>query len=348
MQENYEKIAQLVKKSKRIVITAHMSPDGDAVGSVLAIYHWVKKINPEIEWTKVVLPNAVPAFLQWLPKAEEILAYDIHTQAAAHYMHKADLVIGLDFNETSRVGGMSEWLEKTDCPIVLIDHHLHPMDFATICVSQPSAPATCLLVHGLIVSSGVVMDKDMGTCVYCGLMTDTGNFAFNSNSAALYRVIADLMDCGVDKDAVFNAVFNQQSVDRMRLVGYCLAQKMVVIEEYHTAIIYLSKEELAEYHYKKGDTEGIVNMPLQCKDIYYSCLMRETEATAEEKEKHKGEGRKINISLRSQGDRPVNIMARELFNGGGHKNASGGEYYGSIEDAVARFMDGYKAYLSKE
>jgi phosphoesterase RecJ-like protein len=178
-------------------------------------------------------------------------------------------------------------------------------------------------------------------------MTDTGNFSYNSNRPQIYTMISALVAAGANKDEIYNAVFNQYSVDRMRLVGYCLLQKMRVFPEHHTALIYLSRKELYKFNFQAGDAEGIVNMPLQSKDIYYSVFMREDKATPDEMEKNGGIKTKVKLSFRSQGDRPVNIFAKEVFNGGGHANASGGEYYGSVAEAVELFLANYKKYLNK-
>jgi phosphoesterase RecJ-like protein len=159
-------------------------------------------------------------------------------------------------------------------------------------------------------------------------------------------MIARLISLGIDKDAIYNAVFNQYSVDRIKLVGYCLHKKMRVFPEHHAALIYLNRKELYRFNFQKGDAEGIVNMPLQSKDIHYSVFMREDKATPDEMEKNGGIKTKIKISFRSQGDRPVNIFAKEIFNGGGHANASGGEHYGPLQEAVQLFLDNYSRYFS--
>jgi phosphoesterase RecJ-like protein len=177
-------------------------------------------------------------------------------------------------------------------------------------------------------------------------MTDTGNFSYNSNRPQIYSIISQLVAAGANKDEIYNAVFNQYSVDRMKMVGYCLYQKMRVFPEHHTALIYLSRTELYRFNFQKGDAEGIVNMPLQSKDIHYSVFMREDKATPDEMEKNGGISTKIKLSFRSQGDRPVNVFASEVFNGGGHANASGGEFYGPLQDAVQLFLENYERYFS--
>ena len=179
-------------------------------------------------------------------------------------------------------------------------------------------------------------------------MTDTGNFSFNSNHPEMYQIVGDLVAAGVNKDAIYNRVFNAYSADRMRLMGYCLYQKMKVFPEHHTALIYLSRKELYRFNFQSGDAEGIVNLPLQIKDVYYSVFMREDKVNPSEQTLSGGSKTKIKISLRSQGDRPVNVFAKDIFGGGGHANASGGEYYGPLPEAVQRFMDNYKDYFNVE
>ena len=378
MRSEFESIYRLVAEATKVVITTHMSPDGDAMGSALAMYHWLRARRPDMQSLTVVLPTAAPDFLMWLPDADKCLVHDRQREEAEQRVAEADLIICTDFNDPKRVGALAPALLKATGKKVLIDHHLHPSDFADVIVSVPEAPATCQLVYELIIAentggvptmsragsmqvarSGVLsaekkspfkgdLEGLIPTCIYTGLMTDTGNFSYNSRNPELYRIVARLIEWGVDKDAIYNNVFNQYSVDRMRLVGYCLNQKMRVFPEHHMALIYLNRKELYKYNFQSGDAEGIVNMPLQSKDIYYSCFMREDKATPEEQAAHNGCKTKIKISLRSQGDRPVNILAAELFGGGGHANASGGEYYGPLSAAVQRFLSGYTQFFKKD
>ena len=356
MRSEFESIYRLVAEATKVVITTHMSPDGDAMGSALAMYHWLRARRPDMQSLTVVLPTAAPDFLMWLPDADKCLVHDRQREEAEQRVAEADLIICTDFNEPKRVGALAPALLNATCKKVLIDHHLHPSDFADVIVSVPEAPATCQLVYELITAEENTPSlcregrggSSIPTCIYTGLMTDTGNFSYNSRNPELYRIVARLIEWGVDKDAIYNNVFNQYSVDRMRLVGYCLNQKMRVFPEHHMALIYLNRKELYKYNFQSGDAEGIVNMPLQSKDIYYSCFMREDKATPEEQAAHNGCKTKIKISLRSQGDRPVNILAAELFGGGGHANASGGEYYGPLSAAVQRFLSGYTQFFKKD
>ena len=257
------------------------------------------------------------------------------------------MVICTDFNNPKRIGALGDKLLTMACPKIMIDHHLHPADFADFIVSVPEASSTCELVYEVIGDKLQLNAKEIATCLYTGLMTDTGNFSYNSNRPQIYEMVATLLGTGINKDNIYNAVFNQYSVDRMKLVGYCLYKKMRVFPECHAALITLGRKELYKFNFQKGDAEGIVNMPMQSKDIHYSVFMREDKATPDEMAKNGGIKTKIKISFRSQGDRPVNVFAKEIFNGGGHANAAGGEYYGPLSEAVQRFLDNYQQYLTK-
>lgn len=348
-------IHTFIQPAQHVVLLTHQSPDGDAMGSSLAMYHYIKSLGKEAH---VIVPNAFPEFLAWMPGADSVLLYDSQKAQADTYLEAADLVICTDFNAPSRIGALGDKMLSLTCPKVMIDHHLHPSDFADFIVSIPEASSTCELVYEVLMNSQDPLAKrplsnseasntqrNIAQCLYTGLMTDTGNFSYNSNRPQIYPMIATLIEAGVDKDAIYNAVFNQYSVDRMKLVGYCLYQKMRVFPEHHAALIYLNRKELYRFNFQKGDAEGIVNMPLQSKDIHYSVFMREDKATPDEMEKNGGIKTKIKLSFRSQGDRPVNVFASEVFNGGGHANAAGGEYYGPLAEAVQLFLDNYAKYF---
>lgn len=333
----------LIQSAQYVALLTHQSPDGDAMGSSLAMYHYILSLGKNAQ---VIVPNAFPDFLAWLPGADTVWFYDSQAAQADSYLEKADLVICTDFNAPSRIGALGDKMLTLACPKLMIDHHLHPSDFADFIVSEPEASSTCELVYEVLSTLSAQLSTQIATCLYTGLMTDTGNFSYNSNRPQIYSIISQLVTAGANKDEIYNAVFNQYSVERMKMVGYCLYQKMRVFPEHHTALIYLSRKELYRFHFQKGDAEGIVNMPLQSKDIHYSVFMREDKATPDEMEKNGGISTKIKISFRSQGDRPVNVFASEVFNGGGHANASGGEFYGPIKDAVQLFLDNYERYFS--
>ncbi len=323
---------ELIELAHNIVILTHMSPDGDAIGSSLGMFHYLKeleKINVHI-----VVPNRFPDFLHWMPGAEDILIFEEQRDESTHFIQTADLLICLDFNDFKRIGLVGTLAETSPAKKLLLDHHLDPQIPADVVISYPDCVATCELVFRLICRCGHFkkINLPMAECIYTGLMTDTGNFSYNSNQVDVYAIIGELVYIGVDKDAIYNKVFNTYSLDRMRLMGFCLYNKMKVYPEYHTAFIALSRRELYRFNFQSGDAEGLVNLPLQIKDIHYSVFMREDKD-------------KIKISFRSQGNRAVNEYASVFFNGGGHKNAAGGESYASLEETIQRFEDTFRDWF---
>ncbi|MBR6508322.1 MAG: DHH family phosphoesterase [Paludibacteraceae bacterium] len=344
-QEQVEGVRRLLEQAKKVVILTHMSPDGDAMGSALALYWWLK----DSKTTHVIVPNAFPDFFNWMPGVNDILVCENHPAQAQQLISEADLIICSDFNEPKRIGQLGQMALDATCPKILIDHHLFPSDFADVTISYSDSPSASELVYRLIYQLGVKdLSLEVATCIYTGMMTDTGNFAFNSNHAEMYLIVAQLVAAGVDKDAVYNNIFNAHTEGRMRLVGYCLNNKMRVFPNRHAALIYVSGKELYRFNFKTGDAEGIVNMPMQIKDVYYSVFMREDKVAEWEKDRANGSKTKIKISMRSQGDRPVNTFCHDIFNGGGHKNASGGEYYGSLSEAVDLFLKNYEKYFKED
>lgn len=337
---------RLIDEAHHIVIFTHMAPDGDAMGSSLAMCHWIgerQKTRAVEGAVTVVTPNTFPEFLAWMPGSDRVLIYETNSAAADPVIAGADLHICLDFNDPKRIGPVGDKLLQNTCPKILIDHHLNPQEFASVVFSYPEASSTCELVYRLLDQiTPSVLTLEIATAIYTGLMTDTGNFSYNSNNPDLYEIIANLLRAGVNKDEIYNAVFNQASADRLRLTGYCLYRKMRLFPEHHLAVISLSHAELKEFHFKPGDTEGVVNLPLQISDVYYSILLREEPA------KPGTPNPRIKFSFRSQGDRPVNIFAAEIFRGGGHMNASGGEFYGSLQAAMNRLLQNYPKYLRKD
>ena len=352
-----------MSQAQHIVILTHMAPDGDAMGSALALYHSVMEryairpsqcdcktadavgpqAEPAVGQVHIIVPNAFPAFFNWMPGADKILVYETQQKACEPLLAEADLFVCTDFNDPKRIGPVGEKMLQRDCPKILFDHHLNPVPFADVLFSFPEASSASEIVYTFLRDTGIpgLRNTDLATCIYTGLMTDTGNFSFNSTNAELYDIIADLLRAGVQKDAIYDAVFNQYSTDRVRLTGYALYRKMRIYPEHHLALITLSADELDQYHYQPGDTEGLVNMPLQIAEVYYSVFMREERAKP-------GTPRsRIRLSFRSQGDRPVNVWAAEVFNGGGHMNASGGELFGSLQQAVRLFEQSFPKYIKK-
>lgn len=343
----------LISGSHRIVILTHMSPDGDAMGSSLAMRHYLMSLGKEVN---VVIPNSFPDFLDWLPMADKDYIYETQAKEADVILEAAELIIITDFNEPKRIGSLGDKMLQVHAKRIMIDHHLNPHAFADVMLSYPEASSTCELVFRLLYqlkeryaeAEQKSLRLQTAECIYTGLMTDTGNFSYNSNRCDLYEIISMLVREGIDKDSIYNRVFMAYSEDRMRLMGYCLYQKMRIFLEHHTALIYLSRKELYRFNFQSGDAEGIVNLPLQIKGIHYSVFMREDSVNSTEVGLANGSTTKVKISLRSQGSRPVNVFAHEIFGGGGHANASGGEFYGGLPDAVTRFMEHYEDYFRKD
>lgn len=353
--EDVKRVHELLSKAHNVVILTHMGPDGDALGSALAFYHYLNVQSPmsNIQSARVIVPNAFPYFLAWMPGADKIMVYEQAAAECDKAIEAADLIICTDFNDPKRIGPVGNKMLVKACPKILIDHHIDPVYFADITFSFPDSPSASQIVYYILKSltsnseSGLTAKRsnsDSGltataVSLYTGMMTDTGNFSFNSNHPEMYEIIADLVRAGVDKDAVYNAVFNQHSENRMRLWGYALYRKMKIYPEYHTALIVLDADELDRYHHQVGDTEGLVNMPLQISDVYYSLFIREERA------KPGTPHSRIRLSFRSQGDRPVNVFANEIFHGGGHMNAAGGELFGTVGQAVRLFERNMAKYL---
>lgn len=290
----------------------------------------------------VILPNRYPDFLAWMPGADECVIYEEQPDEAKRLIAEADYIICTDFNDPSRIGGLGELIPATPAPengigqneqMLVIDHH----------PPFPASPSASLEVYRWLRAQGYTINHDCAECLYTGMMTDTGNFSFNSKSPEQYRVIADLLELGIDKDAIYDRVFNTHTEDRMRLVGYCLYNKMRLLRK-DVALISLSRREQYRFNFRSGDAEGIVNMPMEILEVKYSVMMREDALTDDEKAAHPGVKSKVKISFRSQGDRPVNVLARNLYQGGGHANASGGTYYGPLKEAIELFEAHYEEY----
>ena len=324
---------QLINESRQILITTHLSPDGDALGSSLALYHFLKRKGKEV---KLMVPNSFPYFLKWMNGASDVLIYDYNPKAAQTIFDHADLIFSLDYNVPKRVGKMASLLENARAKKVLIDHHLFPGDIFDVVISYPKISSTSELVFRLFYQAEKYeeLDEIEAECIYCGMMTDTGGFTFNSNNPEIYLVISLLLSKGIDKDRIFANVFNNFSEDRFRLLGFLLSQRMKVYPELGAALVWLSLEDQKMFSYSKGDTEGFVNYPLNIKGVIFSTFIREDEDL-------------VKLSFRSQGTFGCNEFAAELFDGGGHLNASGGEFYGTMEDAVAKYENGLKLFAEK-
>ena len=324
-QSKIDHFTKWFERADKIVIVSHVGPDGDAIGSSLGLWHF---FSSQGKTANVIVPNAFPDFLKWMPGSKDVLLYDRYKEFADKLIAEADVICCLDFNAIHRIDAMGDAVLASPARKILIDHHLHPEDFCKIIISHPEISSTSELVFRLICRMGYFSDisREGAECIYTGMMTDTGGFTYNSNNREIYFIISELLSKGIDKDEIYRKVFNTYSEGRLRLMGYVLYDRMQVYPQFRSALITLSKVEQSRFQYVKGDTEGFVNIPLQMKGICFSVFLREDS-----------DKNMIKVSLRSVGNFPCNKVAAEFFNGGGHLNASGGEFYGTMEEAVELF-----------
>jgi phosphoesterase RecJ-like protein len=305
-----EYFERIFDQSQRIVVTTHKSPDGDAVGSSTALVGLLRALGKSVT---LIFPDALPEFLTWLPQLEHHLLYDTHTAQADAAIDAADLIFSLDYNRLNRVGhALEHKLRSKSTDFVLIDHHEDPEAFAVVTYGHTKACSTAELIYAWAEQLGWMdhLDSSVGTSMYCGIMTDSGSFRFPSVTASVHRIVADLKDRGVDHVAIHQAVYDSNLLDRMRLVGYAISEKLELLEKGKVAIICLSQEELQRFNYRPGDTEGLVNQALSVQGVQLAGFFREGN-------------NEIKISLRSKGSIDVNQFAAKHFGGGGHKNAAG-------------------------
>lgn len=322
-QANIDHFTKWFERADNIVIVSHVSPDGDAIGSSLGLYHFLCSQDKTVN---VIVPNAFPDFLKWMPGAKDILLYDRYKEFADKLIAEADIICCLDFNALKRIDDMADAVAASPARKVMIDHHLYPEAFCKITISHPKISSTSELIFRLICRMGYSSDitRQGAECIYTGMMTDTGGFTYNSNNQEIYFIISELLAKGIDKDEIYRRVYSTYSESRLRLMGYVLS-RMQVYGEYNTAVISLTTEEQSQFDYIKGDSEGFVNIPLSIKNVCFSCFLREDT-----------DKKKIKISFRSVGTFPCNLLAGEFFNGGGHLNASGGEFVGTMDQARAQ------------
>ena len=329
--QDLSSIKQLLSTKKKIVIVPHKNPDGDAIGSTLGLYHYLLKGNHQVS---VLTPNDYPSFLKWIPGNDTILKYDSQTAPCDDLIENADIIFTLDFNAFHRTGNMETSLSKSQALKIMIDHHQAPDDYATYTYSDVSMSSTCEMVYHFIAMLGdeSSINATIATCLYVGIMTDTGSFRFRSTTSTTHRIVANLIEKGADNSNIHNNVYDTNSYERLQLLG-CALTNLRVIPESGAAYITLSQEELNRYNYKKGDTEGVVNYALSLEGVVLAAIFIED----------KKEGI-IKISLRSKGDFSVNEMSRAHFNGGGHTNAAGGRSHLSLSDTVDKFISILPSY----
>lgn len=329
-----------IDNSNRIVICCHKSPDGDALGSSLA---WAEYLRTQGKEPDIIVPDAYPDFLQWLPGTERIIRYDKHAADKADEMlQKADLIFCLDFNGANRVDEMKYALEQSPAHKIMIDHHLDPSMDTVLTVSHPQMSSTSELVFRIIWQLGGFeeMSRKCAVCIYCGMMTDTGGFTYNSNQPEIFFIVSQLLTKGIDKDKIYRNVFNNFSPWAIRLRGYLMSQKLNIFNDLHAAYFTISRRDMRDFHFIKGDAEGLVNEPLKIKGMRLSISLREDDRR----------DNTIWVSLRSVDDFPCNLVASEFFNGGGHLNASGGRLHCTLDEAervVRRAFAHYEDLLTK-
>ncbi|MBP7183920.1 MAG: bifunctional oligoribonuclease/PAP phosphatase NrnA [Saprospiraceae bacterium] len=319
---------------KSIVILSHRNPDGDAIGSSLAVYHYFINKGHSV---KVIVPSEYPSFLSWMPNVQDIVIYDIDKEMSEYLIVNANVIFCLDFNSIDRIDRMGEFVvSNTSATKILIDHHLYPENFTDYLFSDTSASSTCEMVYDFLrdLDSPFAITPLIGDCLYTGMVTDTGSFKY-ATSPKLFRTVANLLEIGVDDYRIQQLIFNQLPAKSLRLLGYCLYKRMQILEEFHTGIISLSRKDFEVFNIQRGDTEGIVNYLLTLKEVKLAILVTEQPNNI------------VKLSLRSKGDLSAQEIARAHFNGGGHKNASGGHSFMHLNNTIAKIKEILPLYKQK-
>ena len=330
--ERIGELKSLLSTPKDVVIVSHRNPDGDAVGSSLALYHFLQHLGHA---QKIVFPSEYPDFLSWMPSVNQIISFDEQQEEAKSVIAGASLIFCLDFNGLDRIDRVGELIIGNPAPKVLIDHHLDPEPFADFVLSDTRASSTAELIYDFIhlLNWRQYLDENVGSCIYTGIVTDTGSFKFGT-SAKLFRVVADLVELGVKDQVLQDLIANNLSEKHLRLLGYCLFHRMEILEEYRTGIITLAKEDYARFDIQRGDTEGIVNYLLRMPKVVLAVFISEQPTV-------------VKISLRSKGEFSVQEIAVQHFKGGGHRNASGGASFIGLRPTVRKFKELLPEYKTK-
>ena len=325
MRAQIEKLNELLSSKKRISITTHTNPDGDAIGSSFALYHYLIKLNHDV---KVITPNRHPDFLDWVPGIKNLEIYDEYPDKCKKILSDSDLLFTLDFNDLKRANNLSYALDEFNGKIVMIDHHQNPAGYSDIEISEPDITSTSEMIYKFIELSDKihVIDKNIATCIYLGMMTDTGSFQYRGVNDSTHKIISSLLSFGVDNNKIYNSVYNSNEISKLKLLSIALKNLELIVEK-KTAIMFLNQADLIKNNYRKGDSEGIVNYGLSLKGIHFSVIFIEDE----------NEKNKFKISFRSKEDFPCNEFAFKFFNGGGHLNAAGGVYKGNLNSAIEYF-----------
>ncbi len=328
-------IRKILSVPSQIVITTHYRPDGDAMGSSLGLYNYLKKKGHRVN---VIVPSEYPDFLSWLPGSADVLNYETSKEAGDILIGNAEIIFCLDFNWLNRIEQMEGAVRASKAKRILIDHHLDPEDAFDISISYQDVSSTCELIFDFILAMDDVksIDKEIAECIYCGIMTDTNSFRYTSMKARTHRIVAGLIEAGAENHFIHELVYDNSSESRLRLLGHSLLNKLVVLREFNTAYISLSEAELIKFDFKSGDTEGFVNAALGITGIRLALFFSEKDGM-------------VKISFRSKKDFSVKELSSKYFNGGGHKNASGGSSKDTLENTIKKFVEIlplYKTQLS--
>ena len=321
MKENALKLKNLLTTPKKIVITTHREPDGDAMGSSLGLMHLLKQFKHNVH---VITPNSYADFLHWMPGNEDVIVFEDNEEEANQITENADLIFLLDFSHISRIADFADTVSNSNATKILIDHHQDPdMEIADIIFSDTTACSTAQLLYEVIDAMDLTnhINKEIAECLYVGIMTDTGSFKYSSTTAKTHHIIAELIATGAENAKIHDLIYDNSSANRMKLLGYCLNKKLLLYPENNSAVISLTAEELEQFNFKKGDTEGVVNYALAIKGIVFAVFIAEKDGM-------------VKLSLRSKGNFKVNEIANKYFSGGGHMNAAGGISEVSVNDTI--------------
>ena len=326
-------LRSLLNDSERIVVVTHSAPDGDAAGSSLALMHVLGHLGKEV---RVILPDMLPPLLRKLPGAKDATDATRYPDFARKLIADADLIICVDFNEPGRAGSLGPEILKATAPKVMIDHHLHPADFAAVTISRPEMSSTCYLLFRVLCGLELftMIDKAAAECLLTGMMTDTGNFAFSFLTPELFRAVAVLVEKGISIPDIHNSVYNAYTEGRARLFGYAINRKMEVIQDGTVAYMSLLENEMRRFQFQQGDSEGFVNYALTIKKVKMSAMFL-------------AHRKFIRVSLRSRGDVDVNLFARKYFSGGGHKNAAGGKSFVSMQETIDHYVRSVREFADE-
>lgn len=317
-------LRQILTSPKKILITTHHKPDADALGSSLALWAYLNKKGHQ---TTVVAPSDYPSFLQWMPGESSVIVYEGNEPHCDALAAQCDILFCLDFNGYSRINLFQEAVTQSPALKVMIDHHLEPEIQTPYFFSDTHAAATCELVYLIIEGLGdkALIDISIGECLYAGMMTDTGSFRHPSTTSEVHRIAAELITLGVNTSRIHQLIYDNNTENRLRFLGFALSQKLKIVSEYHTAYMAFSESELKAYDSQTGDTEGLVNYPLSIAEVHMSVVIIERK-----------DG--VKLSFRSKGDLAVNAIAKEHFEGGGHKNAAGGKSSQTLEQTLEKLL----------